>query len=100
MPTVTYTVINGVIVHEDRDGVQRNYRPDTLGNTVALTDATTTTDTMAYWPYGGRVAGLSGMDRARSSRFSGNTRTRGAASAQAPGYGPGRRGSHPGRAGP
>jgi RHS repeat-associated protein len=49
---VTYTVIDGVIVHEDRDGVQRNYRPDTLGNTVALTDATTTTDTMAYWPYG------------------------------------------------
>ncbi|MCW5939168.1 MAG: hypothetical protein KF884_03470 [Fimbriimonadaceae bacterium] len=52
MPKVSYTTINGVIVHEDRDGVERNYRPDTLGNTVALTDATTTTDTMAYWPYG------------------------------------------------
>lgn len=52
MATTTYTVINGVIVHEDRNGTQRNYRPDTLGNTVALTDATTTTDTMTYWPYG------------------------------------------------
>lgn len=52
MPVTTYTTINGVIVHEDRNGVQRNYRPDTLGNTIALTDATTTTDTMTYWPYG------------------------------------------------
>lgn len=52
MATTTYTVINGVIVHEDRNGVERNYRPDTLGNTIALTDATTATDTMTYWPYG------------------------------------------------
>ena len=49
---VVYTTINGVIVHEQRAGVGRNYRPDTLGNTIALTDATTTTDTMTYWPYG------------------------------------------------
>jgi len=49
---VVYTTINGVIVHEVRNGVQRNYRPDTLGNTIALTDATTTTDTWVYWPYG------------------------------------------------
>ena len=49
---VVYTTINGVIVHEDRNGVQRNYRTDTLGNIVALTDATSTTDTMTYWPYG------------------------------------------------
>ena len=44
MPVTTYTSISGVIVHEDRNGTQRNYRPDTLGNTVALTDAT------AAWP--------------------------------------------------
>jgi len=49
---VVYTTINGVIVHEVRNGVQRNYRPDTLGNTAALTNATTTTDTWVYWPYG------------------------------------------------
>ena len=52
MPVTNYTTINGVIVHENRNGVQRNYRPDTLGNTIALTDATTTTDTWVYWPYG------------------------------------------------
>lgn len=40
MPVTTYTSINGVIIHEDRNGTQRNYRPDT----VALTDAT------AAWP--------------------------------------------------
>ena len=52
MPVTTYTSISGVIVHEDRNGTQRNYRPDTLGNTVALTDASSATDTMSYWPYG------------------------------------------------
>ena len=40
---VVYTTINGVIVHEDRNGVQRNYRSDTLGNTVALPDGTDAT---------------------------------------------------------
>ncbi|MBS1722984.1 MAG: hypothetical protein JSS66_08540 [Armatimonadetes bacterium] len=50
--TTTYTVIGGVIVHEVRAGVQRNYRPDTLGSTVALTDGNTATDTWTYWPYG------------------------------------------------
>lgn len=52
MAVTTYTTIDRVIVHEDRNGVQRNYRCDTLGSTVTLTDATTTTDTMAYWPFG------------------------------------------------
>ncbi|MBS1722989.1 MAG: hypothetical protein JSS66_08565 [Armatimonadetes bacterium] len=50
--TTTYTVIGGVIVHEVRAAVQRNYRPDTLGSTVALTDGNTATDTWTYWPYG------------------------------------------------
>jgi RHS repeat-associated protein len=49
---VTYLVVNGMILQEDRDGVVREYRPDTNGNTVALTDATTATDTWEYWPYG------------------------------------------------
>ena len=49
---VVYTTINGVIVQEDRNGVQRNYIPDPFGNTIALTDATTSTDTWTYWPYG------------------------------------------------
>ncbi len=52
MAVTTYTVINGVIVHEDRGGVERDYIPDTLGSTVALADASSFTDTWVYWPYG------------------------------------------------
>ncbi len=52
MAVTTYTVIGGVIVHENRGGTERNYRPDTLGSTIALTDRTTATDTWEYWPYG------------------------------------------------
>ncbi len=50
---VTYTTINGQIVHEDRGGVERYYVPDPLGNTVALVDTTgSVTDTWIYSPYG------------------------------------------------
>jgi RHS repeat-associated protein len=52
MGTVRYTVIDGEIVSEVRDGVRRDYVPDSLGNTIALTDGTTFTDTWEYWPYG------------------------------------------------
>ena len=48
---VRYTVIDGVIVHEDRGGVGKNYIPDTLGSTAKLAD-TSVTDTYEYWPYG------------------------------------------------
>jgi hypothetical protein len=51
--SATYLTMNGIIVHENRGGVQRDYVPDTLGSTTALTDNTQTkTDTWQYWPYG------------------------------------------------
>ena len=50
---VTYTVIDGEIVSENRGGVERDYLPDPQGNVVALLDSTQTkTDTWSYWPYG------------------------------------------------
>lgn len=52
MGKVTYLVVNGMILQEDRDGVVREYRPDTNGNTIALTDATGVTDSWEYWPFG------------------------------------------------
>jgi RHS repeat-associated protein len=53
MPTVTYTVLDGEIVSENRDGVERDYLPDPLGSTVALLDSNQAkTDTFQYWPYG------------------------------------------------
>lgn len=53
MPTVTYTVVDGELLSENRAGTKRDYVPDPLGSTVALLDNTQTkTDTWTYWPYG------------------------------------------------
>src|SRR5438874_12309422 len=53
MGTVCYTVLNGEILSENRNGGEHDYVPDPLGSTVALLDATQTqTDTFTYWPYG------------------------------------------------
>jgi len=53
MGTTRYTVIDGEILSEDRDGVKRDYMPDPQGNTIALLDNTQTiTDTFSYYPYG------------------------------------------------
>ncbi len=50
---VTCTVIDGEIMSECRNGVERGYMPDIQGNTIALLDNTQTiTDTFEYWPYG------------------------------------------------
>src|SRR5258708_7493600 len=50
---VTYTVVDGEMLSENRGGVKRDYVPDPLGSTVALLDNTQTqTDTFTYWPYG------------------------------------------------
>ncbi len=50
---VTYTVVNGEVLSENRSGVKRDYLPGPLGSTVALLDNTQTqTDTFSYWPYG------------------------------------------------
>jgi RHS repeat-associated protein len=51
--SATYLTMNGMIVHENRSGVQRDYVPDTQGSTAALVDNTQTlTDQWEYWPYG------------------------------------------------
>src|SRR5579862_9398028 len=53
MGTVRYTVVNGEIIAEKRNGVRKLYVPDQLGSTVALLDNTQTpTDTFTFWPYG------------------------------------------------
>ena len=51
--SVVYTTINGMIVHENRGGVESFYAPDTMGSTVALLNSSgVVTDTYTYWPYG------------------------------------------------
>ncbi len=51
--SVTYTNFCGMVIHENRGGVERDYMPDPLGSTAALLDNTQTkTDTWEYWPYG------------------------------------------------
>jgi len=53
MGVVSYYTVNGEILSETRDGVDRDYLPDSLGSTVALLDLNQNlTDTFAYWPYG------------------------------------------------
>ena len=53
MGVVSYYTVNGEILSETRDGVERDYLPDSLGSTVALLDSSQNlTDTFSYWPYG------------------------------------------------
>jgi RHS repeat-associated protein len=53
MGTVRYTVLNGEVIAEKRDGVRLEYIPDPLGSTVALVGSQqNVTDTFSYWPYG------------------------------------------------
>ena len=53
MGIVRYTVANGQILAESRDGVAKRYVGDPLGSTAALVDTTgAITDTFTYWPYG------------------------------------------------
>lgn len=50
---VRYTVLDGEIVEENRNGVITDYVADPLGSTVALLDGShTKSDTFNYWPYG------------------------------------------------
>jgi hypothetical protein len=50
---VRYTVVDGEVIAEKRNGVRRCYVSDSVGSTVALLDNTQTqTDTFAHWPYG------------------------------------------------
>lgn len=51
--SVTYTNFGGMLVHENRGGVETEYVPDTLGSVAMCRSATgTTTYTADYWPYG------------------------------------------------
>jgi len=53
MPVATYTTINGMLVHENRGGVESFYFPDTLGNLTTVRSATgVKTYGAEYWPYG------------------------------------------------
>jgi RHS repeat-associated protein len=53
MGVTNYTLFDGEIVSEDREGVLRDYVPDPLGSTIALLDSSQAkTDTVTYWPYG------------------------------------------------
>ncbi len=50
---VCYTVVNGQVMSENRNGAERDYIPDALGNTLALMDSTgAKTDTFDYFPSG------------------------------------------------
>ena len=50
---VTYTNFGGMLVHEDRGGVERQYIGDPLGSLVGeLDENQTLTYTAEYWPYG------------------------------------------------
>ncbi len=58
--SVTYTVMDGMILGESRANVERDYVPEPIGSTAGLLDgAQTLTDTFEYWPYG-EVATSSG----------------------------------------
>jgi hypothetical protein len=51
--SVVYTVWEGRVVSENRGGVESDYIPDPLGNTIALvSDTHSITDTWLFWPYG------------------------------------------------
>lgn len=51
--SVTYTTMNGVILHENRGGTERDYMPDTMGNTAAvLNSSQAKAASWKYWPYG------------------------------------------------
>jgi RHS repeat-associated protein len=53
MGVVNYFCIEGELISETRNGVESDYIPDTLGNTIKLVNMSgAVTDTFEYWPYG------------------------------------------------
>ena len=53
MGTVLYSVVNGQLLSETRNGVRSSYVTDGLGSTLALLDSTgAKTDTFSYFPSG------------------------------------------------
>ena len=50
---VRYTVLDGEVISERRNGVLHDYMVDPLGSTIGLVDSTqSVTDTFAYSPFG------------------------------------------------
>jgi len=48
---VRYTVVNGQVIAENRNGVRKTYVPDPSGSTIALLDdKQKITDTFSYFP--------------------------------------------------
>ena len=59
---VTYSNFCGMLVHENRGGVELDYVPDTLGSLAATIDSNQTFQFKAdYWPYG-EVASSTGSN--------------------------------------
>ncbi len=53
MGSTTYTLVDGELLAEYRQGSERDYVGDALGSTVALLDGSQQfTDRWTYWPYG------------------------------------------------
>ncbi len=53
MATATFTTVNGMILHENRGGVETFYVPDPLGSLIACNDASgNQTYKVTYWPFG------------------------------------------------
>jgi RHS repeat-associated protein len=53
MGVVNYFCIEGELISETRNGVESDYIPDTLGNTIKLVNMSgAVTDEFEYWPYG------------------------------------------------
>ncbi len=51
--TTVFTTINGMLVHEDRGGVETEYVSDPLGSLVQIRNSSgTKTYSAEYWPYG------------------------------------------------
>lgn len=58
MAVTSYLTIDGEILAETRDGLDRDYLPDPLGSVVALLEQNQQkTDAASYWPYGETRAG-------------------------------------------
>lgn len=58
MSITTYTVVDGELLSENRNGTERQYVPDAQGNTIALLDTSgAIAKAFSYWSYGSLESG-------------------------------------------
>lgn len=58
MPVTTYTIVDGELLSENRNGTERQYVPDAQGNTIALLNTSgAIVKSYAYWSYGSVESG-------------------------------------------